>query len=71
MTIGNKTPLQELLNDFGVITYELDNCKRQIMAWITIGKSVKTNTDAEIDNFFGWLQDAFNRLIVGNWQTYS
>ena len=64
MTIGNKTPLQELLNDFGVITYELDNCKRQIMAWITIGKSVKTNTDAEIDNFFGWIQDTFNRLII-------
>jgi hypothetical protein len=64
MTNENKVPLQELLNDFGVITHELDNCKRQIMAWITIGKSVKANTDGEVDNFYGWCQDAFNRLIV-------
>ncbi|MCC5791288.1 MAG: hypothetical protein JJT82_01580 [Legionellaceae bacterium] len=64
MTNYNKAPLQELLNDFGVITYEIANCKRQIMAWVIIGKSVKSNTDAEIDNFFGWCQDAFNRLIV-------
>lgn len=64
MSIGNKTSLQELLNEFGVITYELDNCKRQLMAWITIGKSVKNNKDEELRNFCGWLQDAFNRLIV-------
>lgn len=64
MTNENKPPLQELLNDFGLITYEIANCKRQIMAWVAIGKLVKTNTDVEIDNFFGWCQDAFNRLIV-------
>lgn len=64
MTGENKVTLHELLSDFGVITYAIDNCKRQIMAWIAIGKGVKVNTDGEVDNFYGWCQDALNRLIV-------
>ncbi|HAU1322499.1 TPA: hypothetical protein F8R96_16480, partial [Legionella pneumophila] len=55
---------QDLLNDFGLILYEISNCRRQIAVFLAVGKFVKENHDIEIDNLCGWTQDALLRLIV-------
>lgn len=55
---------QDLLNDFGLILYEISNCRRQIAVFLAVGGFAKENHDIEIDNLCGWTQDALLRLIV-------
>ena len=64
MNIEPSVLTQDLLNDFGLILYEISNCRRQIAAYIAFGQIAKAHKNTEINNLCGWSQDALLRLIV-------
>lgn len=63
-TIEPSVLTQGLLDDFGLVPYEIDNCRRQIAAFLAAGKLVSKNKNNDIDNLCGWTQNVLLRLIV-------